>query len=566
MKVSMQHEYSKVDVLIVGAGPVGMVLACELIRHGLSVKVIDKSPTTKQYSRAPVFWPRAQEALELMQLHHLWEGTYTTLRRMNVNVYGKPAGIVHLDACESSKPVPIMVGQDVTEQILDSHLGLIGNPVARSVEAESIEMHANGVKAWLRHTDGSRQMVKAGWIIGCDGTNSMVRDAVKIQWEGRALKGLMVPVADAKAKWSLPEGDGDAYVALTEQGYLLAIPMPELWRVIVATPDTTAPGETPTTTLDGVAQLTSEAIGGPVELSEPKWVSVVRYGNYMAPTFRAGRALLAGDAAHSIAPLSGQGMNVGVQDAFDLAWKLAYVHKGWSDDSLLDTFTADRKPVAARLVAFTNRFFDRVLAPGRVQRTVAKFVAPRALKRARIRKKIAGFYTGTDICYPESPLNDVSTGRLPAPGSFARDADVVAWEGFRPMRFFEALDGLKWSIVLFSGAGFSPASMFVAAEDCRGIASFFGMDRIQVIQVIGAASATNLGVSRDSLVLVDPWRRLHDKYSASKGAIVVIRPDGYLAMNAPLDDRSLDRVKSLIGKTMLGNSAPGALNGDTPKA
>ena len=105
MKVSMQHEYSKVDVLIVGAGPVGMVLACELLRHGLSVKVIDKSPTTKQYSRAPVFWPRAQEALQLMQLHHLWEGTYTTLRRMNVNVYGKPAGIVHLDACESSKPV-----------------------------------------------------------------------------------------------------------------------------------------------------------------------------------------------------------------------------------------------------------------------------------------------------------------------------------------------------------------------------------------------------------------------------------------------------------------------------
>jgi 2-polyprenyl-6-methoxyphenol hydroxylase-like FAD-dependent oxidoreductase len=93
----------------------------------------------------------------------------------------------------------------------------------------------------------------------------------------------------------------------------------------------------------------SEAVGGPVELFEPAWITVVRFGNHLAPTFRNGRALLAGDAAHSIAPLSGQGMNTGVQDSFDLGWKLAYVHKGWAPESLLDSYTAERRPVAKKL-------------------------------------------------------------------------------------------------------------------------------------------------------------------------------------------------------------------------
>ena len=407
------------DVAIVGGGPVGMALACELLRHGLTVRIFDKAAATKQYSRAPIFWPRAQDALDLMGIHHLWDGVTSPMRRMNVKVYGKPAGRVELGFGESAHPVAMLVGQDVSEAILDRHLTSLGNAVERSREIVDLDVRDDGGTLQVRAPNGEIECVEARWIVGCDGTQSIVRSRAAIGWEGRALKGLKVPVADATPTWTLPAGDGDAYVTLTPRGYFLAIPLPERWRVIVAVPDDTPRGEEPVTDLEGVAALAAEALEGPVTLSDAPWVSVVRYGNYIAPTFRSGRALLAGDAAHSIAPLSGQGMNTGVQDAFNLGWKLAYVHKGWSDDALLDSYTDDRRPVAARLVRTTNRFFDRVLQPGPLQQRIVRVVAPLALRIGRVRRAIAGFYTETDVSYCDSPLNDSARGLVPAPGDHA---------------------------------------------------------------------------------------------------------------------------------------------------
>lgn len=224
------------DVAIIGAGPVGMALACALIGHGLRVRIFDKSPVTKNYSRAPVFWPRAQEALDLMGLRPLWEGKTTSLRRMNVNIYGRPAGVVDLDACESAHRVPLMVGQDVTEQILDQRLMELGYPVSRSTEALDVVLRVDGAAVTVRHPDGGIESFDASWVIGCDGTQSLVREKAGIGWVGRRLDGLMVSVADTQARWTLPQGDSDAYVALTAQGYLLAIPLPQRWRVIEVWP------------------------------------------------------------------------------------------------------------------------------------------------------------------------------------------------------------------------------------------------------------------------------------------------------------------------------------------
>lgn len=222
----------------------------------------------------------------------------------------------------------------------------------------------------------------------------------------------------------------------------------------MATPDAPGDGRPTTTTLPEVAELSADAIGGPVEFSDAPWVAVVRYGNHIAADFRRGRALLAGDAAHSIAPLSGQGMNIGIQDAVDLAWKLSYVHKGWAADALLDSYAKDRRPVAQRLERSTNRFFRRVLKPGKWQRRLASIAAPIALKLPHIRKKIAGFYTGTDIRYRASPLSDSHRGHHPQPGEHVRDGELVRWPDLEPMRLFDALRGGHWSVLLFTGASF----------------------------------------------------------------------------------------------------------------
>lgn len=547
------------DVAIIGAGPVGMALACELIRHGLRVRIFDKSPTTKDYSRAPVFWPRAQEALDLMGLHSLWNGRTTALRRMNVNIYGEPAGVVDLDGCESAHPVPMMVGQDVTEKILARRLAELGCEVTRSSEALDVALRSDGVTLTVRHADGGIESFDASWIVGCDGTQSLVREKTGIEWIGHRLNGLMVSVTDTTARWALPQGDGDAYVALTEHGYLLAIPMPECWRVIVATPDVPGPHRQTSTTLPEVARLTADALGGPVEFSDASWVAVVRYGNYIARDFRRGRALLAGDAAHSIAPLSGQGMNIGIQDAMDLGWKLSYVHKGWAADTLLDSYNEDRRPVAQRLEQSTNRFFRRVLKSDKWRRHLARTAAPLALKSEKLRERIAGFYTGTDIHYSDSPLSDCHRGRHPQPGEHVRDGELIRWPRLEPMRLLDALRGRHWTVMLFSGASVDADSLNQRCAQLEHLSDLTGADRLRTLLVVGAPSAPALRACEGITIALDAWRSVHKKYAAGRGALVLVRPDGYVALHRASHAVDFEALHALVER-ILGSPVTNASN------
>lgn len=524
-------EMRKVDVAVIGAGPVGMALASELLRHGLSVRVVDKEPAPKSYSRAPVIWPRTQEALDLMGLLRRWDGHTVPLRRMHVNAHGRPAGTIELDQVASAHPVPLMVGQDVTERILDDHLRDAGAPVSRATEAMAVDLHDTGARITLRGADGAEEVLDAAWVVGCEGAKSRVRDAMSVGWDGHKLQGLMVVLADAKLRWPLPQAEGDAFAMLTEQGYLLALPLPGLHRMIVAVPDTTPPGEEPQTTLDEVARLASEAVGGLVELSDSPWVAAIRYGNHVASSFRTGRALLAGDAAHSIAPLSGQGMNTGIQDAFDLGWKLAYVHKGWAGDELLDSYTADRRPVAERLIHSTDRTFAAVANPGAVKAAILKAVVPAALSLDAVRERMAAFNTEIDLRYSDSPLNDRSHRHAPRPGEHARDGALAAWPDRTPMRLHDALRGGHWTAIAFSGADPAPEDVAGAHARLASLVEQYGLARLQALLVVGVASAPTLPATGGVLVALDAWRTVHDLYGAAGGATLLVRPDGYVAFH-----------------------------------
>ena len=539
---------SKVDVAIIGAGPVGMTLASELNRHGLSVRIVDKEEHTKAYSRAPVFWPRAQEALDLMGIHHLWDGHTVPMNRVHLNVYGVPAGTIALDAGESAHPVPMLVGQDVTERILDSHLSKLGIAVERATEAVAVERHKTNFEVVLKRQDGTQEMIEANWVVGCEGGDSLVRKSFDFGWDGHLLKGLMVPICDAKASWTLPAGPGDAFVALTDRGYMLTIPLPGLQRIIIAVPDTTPAGEEPSIDLQQMAELTARTIGGPVDLRESPWVAVVRYGNHIAQTFRNGNAFIAGDAAHSIAPLSGQGMNTGVQDAFDLGWKLAYVHKGWASDALLDSFTADRHPVAARLLHSTDRFFNIVHEPGEMQKRVMRAVAPSAIGFDTIRETFAEYYTELDVAYAESPLNDDHRAASPKPGEHLLDGRLTRWPDCAPMRIYDAVRGLHWTVIVFAGGDASCETLEGIAALLMNWGEIYGTDRLQSLLVIGAPQPPKGFVALDKgpECALDAWQGVHRRYKAEGGALLLIRPDGYVSLHRRAASVDFDAARALL--------------------
>lgn len=542
---------SSLDVAIVGAGPVGMTLAAELTRHGLAVRIVDKAPHPKPYSRAPVIWPRVQEALDLMGLHRLWDGRTVPMTHIHLNVYGRPVGVLPLTHGESPHPTPMMVGQDVTEQLLSDHLTRAGAPVEYGVEATAVEPHDGGVRVTLRKADGSEESVDAAWAVGCDGPKSLVRDAARIAFEGRQLQGMMVPIADAKVtRWPLSQAEGQAYIGLTDRGYFLALPLPGMQRIIVSTPDTTPEGEEPTTTLDEVARLMSEILGGPVELADSPWTTVARYTSKRAAHFRAGRVFVAGDAAHSIAPLSGQGMNVGIQDAFDLAWKLAYVHKGWAPDGLLDSFMADRKPVAERLLQATERFFDVTKEPGAAQKALFRATAPAALALESVREHVAAFYTETESRYADSPLNDAQHGRQPVPGEHVPDGDLVRWPDLGRMRVFDALRGLHWTALAFTGAAPSAAAVQHLHAHVTALVRQAGDERLRPLLVVGAPQPPVPFDGSDLAVAIDAWQDVHDKYDAGDGALVLVRPDGYVAFHRGIADADFAAAADYVQATL----------------
>jgi 3-(3-hydroxy-phenyl)propionate hydroxylase len=540
------------DVAIIGAGPAGMALACELIRYGLSVRIVDKSAGPKHYSRAPILWPRAQECLDLMGIHHLWNGHTAPWRYAHLNVYGQPAGTLTLDTGDSAYATPLLVGQDVTEQIFDAYLRHVGIPVERSVEATKIEIHDGGAQIALNKADGSEETLDARWVIGCEGTKSIVRDAAGIGWEGHELVGLMILIADATAIWPLPRTQGHAFAGLTDEGYVALIPLPDAQRIVIAVPDTTPPDEEPAATLDDVAAAVEQALGAPVSLTDSPWATVIRYGNHIAPVYRKGRAILAGDAAHGIAPLSGQGMNTGIQDAFDLGWKLAYVHKGWAPESLLDTYTADRRPVAKWLESSTDRMFSLVCDPAKLKKRLFRVAAPVALSFSRVRETAAEFFTEVGIHYPDSPLNDAHHHRAPRPGDHARDGAMVRWPDLESIRLYDDLLGTHWSVLAFTGGERSAEAIAHLHARLVRLVKAFGVDRLHALLIVGySAPPADLRQMGTVDIALDSWRLMHEKYDADDGGLVLVRPDGYVTLNRAPDDHDFDAAERLLDRTLV---------------
>ena len=339
---------STTEVLIAGAGPTGLTLACELARRSVPFRLVDAALAPFNGSRGKGLQPRTLEVFDDIGIVHdvLTSGALYPRFRVHAGPLSIPVWRMSKQRTSTSDtPYPNlwMIPQWRTEEILRARLGTFGGAVEYGVALTSFNQDEDLVQAILTRTDGAVEQVHARFLVGCDGGHSAVRKSLGLRFEGEALEGQRLIAADVELEGL--DRDHWHLWPLAKGCVLTLCPLPGTAYFQLAAPlSTRAPA--PEISEDGLRSLIAAATGGRVHVKSVAWMSLYRPQVRMVDRYRVGRVFVAGDAAHVHPPAGGQGLNTGVQDAYNLGWKLAHVSTG-APDGLLDTYEAERLPVAA---------------------------------------------------------------------------------------------------------------------------------------------------------------------------------------------------------------------------
>jgi 2-polyprenyl-6-methoxyphenol hydroxylase-like FAD-dependent oxidoreductase len=488
------------DVLIIGAGPTGLVLALWLTRLGVRVRILDKTAEAGTTSRALAVQARTLELYSQIGLADaVVERGHRTIAA-NFWVAGRKAARAvfgELGAGLSPFPYALIFPQDKHERLLIERLGEAGVQVERQTELVGFEETNARVIARLKRTDGTQQTCEAAYIAGCDGAHSTVRETLQIGFPGGTYNHLFY-VADVQARGATM--NGELHVALDRADFLAVFPLKGEGRArLIGTVRDEVEHQHENLSWNDVSKRVIEWIR--IDVERVNWFSTYRVHHRVADHFRKGRAFLLGDAAHIHSPVGGQGMNTGIGDAVNLAWKLAAALHGWANASVLGSYEPERIAFARRLVATTDRAFTGVTSSGAIARLVrlhlVPLLIPRLLALQRFRRLMFRTVSQTAVNYRGSSLSEGRAGavhggdRLPW---VEAGSNGVAKDNFAP------LTSLDWQVHVYGDA--TPAMK--PACDARKLP-----------------------------LHVFPWRPEMRQTGLRRNAVYLVRPDGYVALADP---------------------------------
>jgi 2-polyprenyl-6-methoxyphenol hydroxylase-like FAD-dependent oxidoreductase len=485
------------EVLIIGAGPTGLVLALWLTRLGVSVRIVDKTAEPGTTTRALVVHARTLEFYDQLGFAGAVVERGLKMTAANLWVAQKKAARVRFgDMGQGLSPFPfaLIFSQDEHERLLIERLAALDVRVERQTALESFEETAEGVRAQLARADGSTDTCECAYIAGCDGAHSTVREALKIGFPGGTYTRLFY-VADVDATG--PAVNGELHAALDTADFLAVFPLkPEGRARLIGSVIRAAEKPHDDLSWDDVSRQIVEWMR--IDVTHVRWFSTYRVHHRVADRFRAGRVFLLGDAAHIHSPVGGQGMNTGIGDAVNLAWKLAASLRHCADPSILDTFEPERLAFAQRLVATTDRAFTIVTSDGPIATRVRLRLVPLLLARlfelTSVRRLMFRTISQTSIDYKGSFLSEGRAGEV-------QGGDRLPWVttggANGAASNFAPLKSLDWQVHVYGDA----ASDLRATCDARRLP-----------------------------LHVFPWRPETGRTGLQRDAGYLVRPDGYVAV------------------------------------
>ncbi len=485
-------------MLIVGAGPTGLVLALWLTRQGIRVRLIDKTAGPGTTSRALDVQARTLELYCQLGLAETIVACGHVTPAIGLWVRGKRAARLPFETVGAGlTPYPLLqsIAQDQHEKLLIVRLAELGGRVEREVELRDFHETGDGVSARLTLADGSEETCVARFIAGCDGARSLVRQSMGAGFPGGDYRQLFY-VADVEADG--PALNGDLNIGLDDADFLGVFPLAGHGRArLIGTVRDNRADRADTLEFADVSERAIAHLR--VEVRKVNWFSTYRVHHRVADHFRKGRAFLLGDAAHIHSPAGGQGMNTGIGDAINLAWKLAAVIRGDAPDSLLDSFAVERIAFARRLVATTDRVFSFATAEGRFADILRTRLAPLVLGSVGRTKAFPEYVFRTisqlKLNYRNGPLSTGQAGEV-------HGGDRLPWVAVDGSDNFAPLCDIAWQVHVYGSA----------------TAELRNWCQVQCLPLH-----------------VFGWHDRHGKAGLTRDAAYLLRPDTYIAVVATGD-------------------------------
>jgi len=524
-------------VLIVGAGPVGLTMAAALLHHQIPCRVIEKLPVPSDKSKALVVWCRTLELLNGLGLAETF--IQSGLKLTGGNIFAEGERLVHLKMTSDESPFgfPLMIPQNLTEKLLTDHLAQQGVVIERQCELTSFTETERGVTCLLQHEGTRDEVVETPFLIGCDGAHSTVRHMLGMEFTGHAEPNDWL-LADVHVDGPLAREEVSIFWHDAGVAAFFPIDRTRVRMIADLGPVTgSLPAEQPT--LADAQKMVDQRVSAGLTLSDPVWLAYFRINERKVADYRQGRVMLAGDAAHIHSPAGGQGMNTGMQDAMNLAWKIALAITGRGEtEALLQSYSSERSAVGDQVLKNAERFTTMATLRNPIAQWLRNHIVPLLGSTQFVQDKIRDDWFEISINYRHSPLSGehwpAFGGGLHA-GDRLGDAALVSGNAGRKSSLFEICDSRRQTLLLFPASS-EPHALATLTE----LAATIDMRYPELIAprfVLPGQGTADASPAGADLVWMDSSGDLHHRLGVQDPTLLLVRPDGYIGFRSQPADR-----------------------------